>query len=184
MHAQVCLILCNSMDCSLPSSSFHGILQSRILEWVATSSSRGCSLRRDWTGVSCIARFSGSLPLNHMGHPSSTTGHISEKIKILIWKDTYSPTFSTIYNSQDVETTQMSTTEEWIKMSYIYIIGYYSGVKKKEILPFEEHGWTWRLSYREKQISCDITYMWNLKKDTKTYSQNGNRFTDIENKHG
>ena len=78
----------------------------------------------------------------------------------------------------------MSTTEEWIKMLYIYIIGYYSGIKKNEILPFAEHGWTWRLSYREKQISFDITYMWNLKKDTKTYSQNGNRFTDIENKHG
>ena len=33
--AQSCLSLCNPMDCNLPGSSFHGILQARILEWVA-----------------------------------------------------------------------------------------------------------------------------------------------------
>ena len=38
-----CLILCNSMDCSLPGSSVHGILQARMLEWVAMPSSRGSS---------------------------------------------------------------------------------------------------------------------------------------------
>ena len=32
---QSCLTLCNPMDCSLPGSSFLGILQARILEWVA-----------------------------------------------------------------------------------------------------------------------------------------------------
>ena len=32
---QSCLALCNPMDCSLPGSSVHGILQARILEWVA-----------------------------------------------------------------------------------------------------------------------------------------------------
>ena len=38
MHAkllQSCLTLCNPMDCSPPGSSVHGILQARILEWVA-----------------------------------------------------------------------------------------------------------------------------------------------------
>ena len=38
-----CLTLCHPMDCSLPGSSIHGISQSRILEWVAISSSRGSS---------------------------------------------------------------------------------------------------------------------------------------------
>ena len=33
--AQSCLTLCDSMDCSLPGFSVHGILQGRILEWVA-----------------------------------------------------------------------------------------------------------------------------------------------------
>ena len=38
---QSCLTLCNTMDCSLSGSSVHGILQARILEWVAIPSSRG-----------------------------------------------------------------------------------------------------------------------------------------------
>ena len=41
--AQLCLTLCNPMDCNLPDSSVHGILQARILEWVASSFSRGSS---------------------------------------------------------------------------------------------------------------------------------------------
>ena len=45
---------CDSMDCSLPGSSVHGILQVRILEWVAISFSRGSSQPRNWTRVSCI----------------------------------------------------------------------------------------------------------------------------------
>ena len=40
---QSCQTLCNPMDYSLPDSSVHGILQARILEWVAISSSRGSS---------------------------------------------------------------------------------------------------------------------------------------------
>ena len=43
------------MDCSLPGSSVHGIFQARILEWVATSFSRGSSWPRDQTRVSRIA---------------------------------------------------------------------------------------------------------------------------------
>ena len=53
--AQLCLTLCDPMDCSLPGSSVHGILQARILEWVAISFSRGSSRPRDWTQVSRIA---------------------------------------------------------------------------------------------------------------------------------
>ena len=52
-------ILCNPMDCSLPGSSVHGILQLSILEWVTIPFSRGSSQLRDQTQVSCIAgRFS------------------------------------------------------------------------------------------------------------------------------
>ena len=42
------------MDCSLPGSSLHGILQARVLEWVAIAFSRGSSRPRDWIRVSCI----------------------------------------------------------------------------------------------------------------------------------
>ena len=51
--------LCDPMDCSLPGSSVHGILQARIFEWVAMPSSRGSSQPRDQTCISyisCIGR--------------------------------------------------------------------------------------------------------------------------------
>ena len=44
---QLCLTLCDPMDCSPPGFSVHGILQARILELVAMSSSRRCSQPRD-----------------------------------------------------------------------------------------------------------------------------------------
>ena len=52
--AQSCPTLCNRMDCSLPGSSVHGILQAGILEWVAISFSKGSSWPRDQTWVSRI----------------------------------------------------------------------------------------------------------------------------------
>ena len=50
LHAkslQSCPILCDPVDHSPPGSSFHGILQARILKWVAMPSSRGSSWPRD-----------------------------------------------------------------------------------------------------------------------------------------
>ena len=41
--AQSCPTLYDLMNCSLPGSSLHGILQARVLEWVAISFSRGSS---------------------------------------------------------------------------------------------------------------------------------------------
>ena len=70
--AQSCPTLCNPLDCSPPGSSLHGILQARILEWVAISFSRGSSVTRDWTGISCnfcLHRLI-LLPLSHVYIPS------------------------------------------------------------------------------------------------------------------
>ena len=56
--AQSCLTLCDPMDCSPPGFSVHlcpGILQARILEWVAIRFSWETPQSRDWTLVSCIA---------------------------------------------------------------------------------------------------------------------------------
>ena len=47
--AQLCPTLCDPMDCSLPGSSVHGILQERILEWIAVPFSRGSPQPKDWT---------------------------------------------------------------------------------------------------------------------------------------
>ena len=66
VHAQSCLTLCDPMDWNPPGSSIHGILQARILEWVAFSFSRGSSLIGDRPRVSCIA---GRLLLRHLGSP-------------------------------------------------------------------------------------------------------------------
>ena len=53
--AQSCPTFCDHVDCSRPGSSVHGILQAKILQWVASSFSRGSSGPRDQTQVSCIA---------------------------------------------------------------------------------------------------------------------------------
>ena len=50
-----CVGLCGPMDCSLPGFSVYGILQARILEWVAIPFSRGSSRPRDWTHVSWVS---------------------------------------------------------------------------------------------------------------------------------
>ena len=47
---------CDPVDCSPPGSSVRGILQARILEWMAISFSRGSSGPRDRTPISCIGR--------------------------------------------------------------------------------------------------------------------------------
>ena len=55
VHVQSCPTLCHPMGHSPPGSSVHGILQARILEWVAISFSRRSSRPRNRTQVSCIA---------------------------------------------------------------------------------------------------------------------------------
>ena len=52
---QSCPTLWDPMDCGSPCSSVHGILQARILEWVAIPFSGGSSPLRDRTQVSCVA---------------------------------------------------------------------------------------------------------------------------------
>ena len=52
---QSCSTLCDPMDHSPLGSSVHGVLQARLLKWIALPSSRGSSWRRDRTGISCIS---------------------------------------------------------------------------------------------------------------------------------
>ena len=54
-----CPTLCYPVVCSLPSSSVHGILQARILEWVAVPSSRGSSWPRNRTRSWCSSCIAG-----------------------------------------------------------------------------------------------------------------------------
>ena len=59
VDTQSCQTLWDSMDCSLPGSSVHGLFQTRLLEWVAISFSRESSWPKVWahvSGISCIVR--------------------------------------------------------------------------------------------------------------------------------
>ena len=64
---QWCPTLCDPMDCSPPGSSVHGILQAKILEWVAMPSSR--DLPNPGTKHMSSALQVGSLLLSHQGSP-------------------------------------------------------------------------------------------------------------------
>ena len=64
LFSQSCQTLCNPMDCTPPGSSVHGILQARILDWVAMPSSKGSSHPRDLTQFSRICR----RILYHLSH--------------------------------------------------------------------------------------------------------------------
>ena len=55
----ICVWVCNPMDCSLPGTSVHGILQARLLEGVAIFYFRGSSQPRDWTHVLSPALANG-----------------------------------------------------------------------------------------------------------------------------
>ena len=57
----LCPTLCDPMECSPPGSSVRGILQARILKWVAMSSSRGSSQPRDWNFISCGPCITGGF---------------------------------------------------------------------------------------------------------------------------
>ena len=63
-------LFCDSMHCSPPGSPVHGISQARILEWVASSLSRGYSRHKDQTYNSLLNWQADSLPLSHLGSPT------------------------------------------------------------------------------------------------------------------
>ena len=67
---QLCLTLCNPMDCSPPGSSVHGILQARILEWLAIPSSR--SLPNPGMELGLPHLQADALPLSQLGSSQYT----------------------------------------------------------------------------------------------------------------
>ena len=80
---QSCPTLCNPMDCSLQGSSVQGILQARILRWVAISASKGSSQPRDQTCVSYGSCTAGELfTAEPPGKPSYGSTHILNRCGI------------------------------------------------------------------------------------------------------
>ena len=72
VRSQSPLTLCSPVDCTLPGSSVHGILQARILECVAISFSRGSSDPGIKTTVPALQAT--SFPLHHLGSPWKRKG--------------------------------------------------------------------------------------------------------------
>ena len=84
VSAQSCLTLCSPVDCSLPGSSVVGIVQARILTWVAISYSSGSSHLRDWTVVPCVSALAGryftTVPLRNPYIQDSPLNNFLKKI--------------------------------------------------------------------------------------------------------
>ena len=105
---------CNPMNCSLPGSSVHGILQARILEPVAISDSRGSSRPKGLTRISCVSCI-GQRVLYHWATWETLSLIISECTKFNLGSnntnvfevfDTHWPfVFQNIYNlsSTDIQ---------------------------------------------------------------------------------
>ena len=78
---QLCLTLCDHMDCSPPGSSVHGILQVRILEWVAILFSRGTSQPGPGIKPQSPVLQTGSLPSDPPGKPMGNDMKFPQKIQ-------------------------------------------------------------------------------------------------------
>ena len=73
------------MDCSLPGSSIHGILQARILEWVPMPFPGESSQPRDRTHVSYVSWQAGSLPLASPGKPIKDKWSEVAQLYLTLW---------------------------------------------------------------------------------------------------
>ena len=108
--------LCDPMDCSLP---VHGILQARILEWVAIPFSRGSSWLRDQTQVSYIVgRF---FTIWATREALSTSLHLHRKlwVQAILWEPQQPPNHLPVFNpallpySSSCSQNKLSETQMW-----------------------------------------------------------------------
>ena len=135
---QSCPTLGNLMDCNLPGSPVHGMLQARILEQAAIPFSRGSSGPKDQTQVFCISASLVTQMVKksyYMIQQFHFWVFIWRKQKTVIQKDKCTPVFIvelfTIAKKQPV----CPSIDEWKKMLYTCTKEYYSAIKS-EILPF------------------------------------------------
>ena len=75
-----CVQPCDPMDCSTPGSPVHGILQARILKWVAISFSRGSSWTRD---RNCISRIGRQILYHWTSREAQLFREVSTKLRVL-----------------------------------------------------------------------------------------------------
>ena len=146
MHVslQLCPTQCDPMDCSTPNSFVHGILQARILEWIAMLSSRVSSQPTDGTCVSYVSYF-GRWVLT----TSATWEAHLKNMKTLIWKYIWNHMFITALFTR-VKTwkqPKFSSMGGWIKKMWDNMAGPWGYYAK------------WNKSEREREILYDFTHM-------------------------
>ena len=111
--AQSCLTLNNPMDCSLPGSSAHEILQARILEFVAISSFRGSSQSRNQTWISCTAgRFFTMWATGESGDPGKEQNSEILQAASSLWQASVSSCWD-LDTSSELRTWPPSHKEDW-----------------------------------------------------------------------
>ena len=119
-----------------------------------------------------VGRFLRKLKIELPYDPAiPLLGIYLEKMKTLIQKHTHTPVFTAALFTiaKTWKQPKCPLTEEWIKkMWYIYIVEYYSAIKKNEVMPFAA---TWMdleiiplSEVSQRQILYDTAYMWNQKK--------------------
>ena len=114
----MCPTLCDPMDCNLPSSSFHGIFQARILEWVAISFSRRSSQPRDWTQVSCIIGRCFTIWATGEVQPGQ---HIKKQRHHFAHKSPYSQSYG--FSSSHIWMWELDDKEGWVlKNCYFWTV--------------------------------------------------------------
>ena len=82
--------LCDPTDCIPPGSSVHGILQAKILEWVAMPSSRESSWPRDWTRIACVSCTEADFlwVQSHLGSPyTGILWNSKKKVHYIVQQD-------------------------------------------------------------------------------------------------
>ena len=141
---QSCPTLCNPMDCSPPGSSVHGILQQRILEWVATPFSRGSFWPTDRTHhLSHLLHWqASSLPLAPSGKPH-------EEILISVKGTEFTKQVSINYHlipTPDLTTSSSSRTNAAVGIRQL------SGFSWKMSLPRQDNPWEQANRTREKPL--------------------------------
>ena len=148
MCAQLCLTLCDPVDCSLQCSFVHGIFQARILKWVAISSSKGSSQARNWTHINlCILHFRRILyPLSHQKEQPydpviPSLGMYLGKMKTLIKKDACTSMFTvalfTIANLW--KQPKCPSTDDWIQMWGVFVcVCVYTNLLDRSLISLQE----------------------------------------------
>ena len=159
--AQLCPTLCNPMDCNPPGSSLHGILQARVLQWVAISFSRESSQPRDWTWVSCVPGRCFNLWATREA-PTSQPGVKSCHWEFYSFKGTTSHCLQPSTKSQRIKLNPYSwkLRKQWFykgysKASQNMLWQYFQLTIYKQLFPSHDTFFIWEVKY----VLWEITYL-------------------------